>query len=81
MFGVPGDFNLGFLDYVEDHPKIEWAGNCNELNASYAADGYARVKEGSPGVVLTTFGVGELSCTNGIAGGMSICARSLIPDA
>lgn len=27
MFGVPGDFNLGFLDYVEDHPKIEWAGN------------------------------------------------------
>jgi TPP-dependent 2-oxoacid decarboxylase len=27
----------------------------NELNASYAADGYARVKEHSLGVVLTTF--------------------------
>jgi len=56
---------------VEAHPRIEWVGNCNELNASYAADGYARVMEGSPGVVLTTFGAGELSCTNGIAGGMS----------
>ncbi|EEB93928.1 hypothetical protein MPER_07351, partial [Moniliophthora perniciosa FA553] len=33
-----------------------------------AADGYARVKEGSLGVVLTTFGVGELSAINGIAG-------------
>jgi pyruvate decarboxylase len=27
----------------------------NELNAAYAADGYARVKEHSIGVVLTTF--------------------------
>lgn len=43
----------------------------NELNASYAADGYARVKEGSIGVLLTTFGVGELSATNGIAGAFS----------
>ncbi|KAG6906948.1 hypothetical protein DXG01_011208 [Tephrocybe rancida] len=71
MFGVPGDFNLGFLDLVEDHPNIEWVGNCNELNAAYAADGYARVKENSIGVVLTTFGVGELSATNGIAGAFS----------
>ena len=43
----------------------------NELNASYAADGYARVKEGSIGVLVTTFGVGELSATNGIAGAFS----------
>ncbi|KAG6850282.1 hypothetical protein H0H93_015539 [Arthromyces matolae] len=71
MFGVPGDFNLGFLDLVEDHPSINWVGNCNELNAAYAADGYARVKH-SIGVVLTTFGVGELSAVNGIAGGKLI---------
>ncbi|KAM5533631.1 hypothetical protein V8D89_012744 [Ganoderma adspersum] len=71
MFGVPGDFNLGFLDFVEDHPQIEWVGNCNELNAAYAADGYARVSEGKPGVLLTTFGVGELSAMNGIAGAFS----------
>jgi len=80
MFGVPGDFNLGFLDFVEDHPNITWVGNCNELNASYAADGYARVKDGPPGVVLTTFGVGELSCTNGIAGGRSRSSLCSTPD-
>ncbi|KAI8993998.1 pyruvate decarboxylase [Trametes punicea] len=68
MFGVPGDFNLGFLDFVDDHPKIDWVGDCNELNAAYAADGYARVNEGTLGVVTTTFGVGELSAMNGIAG-------------
>ncbi|KAJ8463445.1 hypothetical protein ONZ45_g17579 [Pleurotus djamor] len=71
MFGVPGDFNLGFLDLVDDHPSINWIGNCNELNASYAADGYARVKSNSIGVLLTTFGVGELSAMNGIAGAFS----------
>ncbi|KAJ7111372.1 thiamine diphosphate-binding protein [Mycena epipterygia] len=71
MFGVPGDFNLGFLDLVEDHPTVDWVGNCNELNAAYAADGYARVKEHSIGVVLTTFGVGELSAINGVAGAFS----------
>ncbi|KAL1707971.1 thiamine diphosphate-binding protein [Schizophyllum commune] len=71
IFGVPGDFNLGFLDLVEDHPHLEWVGNCNELNAAYAADGYARVKERSLGVIITTFGVGELSAMNGIAGAFS----------
>ncbi|CDO69055.1 hypothetical protein BN946_scf184992.g4 [Trametes cinnabarina] len=71
MFGVPGDFNLGFLDFVEDHPKIDWVGDCNELNAAYAADGYARINEGKIGVVTTTFGVGELSAMNGIAGAFS----------
>ncbi|KAG6866293.1 hypothetical protein C0991_006389 [Blastosporella zonata] len=60
---------LGVTDLIEDHPHIDWVGNCNELNAAYAADGYARVKDHSIGVVLTTFGVGELSATNGIAGG------------
>ncbi|KAF8580115.1 pyruvate decarboxylase [Ramaria rubella] len=75
MFGVPGDFNLGFLDLVEDHESIEWVGNCNELNAAYAADGFARVAQSvnsrSIGVVTTTFGVGELSAINGIAGAFS----------
>ncbi|KXN93339.1 Pyruvate decarboxylase [Leucoagaricus sp. SymC.cos] len=71
IFGLPGDFNLGFLDLIEDHPDIDWVGNCNELNAAYAADGYARVKQNSLGVVLTTFGVGELSAMNGIAGAFS----------
>ncbi|TDM39822.1 alpha-keto acid decarboxylase family protein [Macrococcoides goetzii] len=66
MFGVPGDFTLAFLDDVVRHDKIEWIGNTNELNAAYAADGYARVK--GLAAVSTTFGVGELSAVNGIAG-------------
>lgn len=53
-FGVPGDFNLTFLDDVEASP-IQWVGCANELNASYAADGYARVKQGL-GVFCTTYG-------------------------
>lgn len=45
LFGVPGDFNLKFLDLVEDDEGIEWIGGCNELNIGYAADGYARVNK------------------------------------
>ncbi|WP_104757790.1 alpha-keto acid decarboxylase family protein [Helicobacter salomonis] len=66
LFGVPGDYNLGFLDLIEDDPHLDWVGNCNELNASYAADGYGRIKP--MGALVTTFGVGELSAINGIAG-------------
>jgi TPP-dependent 2-oxoacid decarboxylase len=66
IFGVPGDFTLGFLDKVEDDDRIEWVGMANELGAGYAADGYARVR--GLGVVCTTFGVGELSAINAIAG-------------
>ncbi len=66
IFGVPGDYNLRFLDYIVDDDKLEWIGNCNELNGAYAADGYAR--ENGVGVLVTTLGVGELSAANGIAG-------------
>ncbi|KAI1164970.1 putative pyruvate decarboxylase [Nemania serpens] len=68
IHGLPGDFNLVALDYV---PKVglKWVGNANELNAAYAADGYARVK--GMGAIVTTFGVGELSAINGLAGAYS----------
>lgn len=66
LFGVPGDYNLQFLDHVIDHPTLRWVGCANELNAVYAADGYARMS--GAGALLTTFGVGELSAINGIAG-------------
>ncbi|KAL1633259.1 hypothetical protein SLS58_011169 [Diplodia intermedia] len=59
-----------FLDYIYEVEGLRWVGNANELNAAYAADGYARVK-GVPGVVVTTHGVGELSALNGIAGAHS----------
>ncbi|KAG5939801.1 hypothetical protein E4U60_000733 [Claviceps pazoutovae] len=65
IHGVPGDFNLTMLDYVEP-AGLTWVGNANELNAAYAADGYARIK--GLGAIVTTFGVGELSAINAIAG-------------
>ncbi|CCE66346.1 hypothetical protein TPHA_0Q00120 [Tetrapisispora phaffii CBS 4417] len=66
IFGLPGDFNLSLLDKIYEVPGMRWAGNCNELNAAYAADGYARIK--GMACLITTFGVGELSALNGIAG-------------
>lgn len=68
VHGVPGDYNLTALDYI---PRcgLDWVGNCNELNAGYAADGYARVNRIA--AVVTTFGVGELSAINAIAGAYS----------
>ncbi|EUC49429.1 hypothetical protein COCMIDRAFT_23005 [Bipolaris oryzae ATCC 44560] len=70
IFGVPGDFNLQFLDQIFHVDSLKWTGNQNELNASYAADGYARIKN-VPGCFVTTHGVGELSALNGVAGSMS----------
>jgi pyruvate decarboxylase len=66
VFGLPGDFNLSLLDHIYEVEGMKWAGDTNELNAAYAADGYARVK--GLGAIITTFGVGELSALNGIAG-------------
>lgn len=66
IFGVPGDYNLKFLDHIVSHPRIRWVGGANELNAGYAADGYGRLRGMS--ALVTTFGVGELSAANAIAG-------------
>jgi TPP-dependent 2-oxoacid decarboxylase len=69
LFGVPGDFNLEFVQQLEDGDVLTWIGTCNELNASYAADGYARLN-GIAGLVVTN-GVGALSAINGVAGSNS----------
>lgn len=66
IIGVPGDFNLSFLEQISQSEGIRFIGACNELNAAYAADGYARQR--GAGALLTTYGVGELSALNGIAG-------------
>ena len=65
-FGVPGDFSFPLNDAVVSHPKIRWIGCSNELSASYAADGYARIKGAS--LLCTTYAVGELSALNGVMG-------------
>lgn len=66
IFGVPGDYAFPINDAICDDDELRWIGCCNELNAAYAADGYARIKGMS--ALSTTFGVGELSALCGIAG-------------
>jgi thiamine pyrophosphate-dependent acetolactate synthase large subunit-like protein len=69
IFGVPGDYNLEFMQQLEDRGSPAWIGTCNELNGSYAADGYARIH--GLGALAVTYGVGALSAINGIAGAYS----------
>jgi indolepyruvate decarboxylase len=66
IFGVPGDYAFPVNDAIMNFPGIQWVGCCNELNAAYAAEGYARIH--GIGAVNTTYGVGELSAINAIAG-------------
>ena len=66
VIGVPGDFNLNWLEQIEAADGIRFVGSTNELNAAYAADGYSRARGVS--CLLTTYGVGELSALNGLAG-------------
>jgi indolepyruvate decarboxylase len=69
IFGVPGDYNLELMQQLEDRGEPAWIGNCNELNASYATDAYARIN--GLGALSVTYGVGALSAINGIAGAYS----------
>ena len=66
VFGLPGDYNFDIIEAVERNNDTNWVGCTNELNAGYAADGYARIK--GYGALITTYGVGELSAMNAIAG-------------
>lgn len=65
IFGIPGDYVLGFMKQVEESP-IRLVGTTNELCAGYAADAYARLR--GLGVLCLTYAVGTLSAANAIAG-------------
>ena len=73
-FGVAGDYAFPMCNAVDSSAKVKWIGCSNELNASYAADGYARVRGAA--MLVTTYGVGELSAINGVMGAKS--ERSLV---
>src|SRR6201987_3885615 len=73
-FGVAGDYLFPICDAVDSSAKVKWIGCSNELNASYAADGYARVRGAA--MLVATYGVGELSALNGVMGAKA--ERSLI---
>ena len=58
-FEVAGDYLFPMCNAIESSQKVKWIGCANELNAAYAADGYARIR--GAGMLATTYGVGELS--------------------
>ena len=64
-FGVPGDFILPFFQQMSAS-ELNHIATCNELNAGYAADGYARLR--GLGVVVVTYGPGAFSIVNAVAG-------------
>lgn len=66
VFGVPGDYAFTVNNAVEVIDGLHWVGCANELNAAYAADGYARIRGAA--ILSTTYGVGELSALNGVMG-------------
>lgn len=61
IFGVPGDFVLGFFKQIEQS-KIQIINTCDEQGAGYAADAYARLN--GLGVVCITYCVGGLKVAN-----------------
>ncbi len=65
LFGVPGNHLGPFLPPLVN-AGIQWVGNCNEINAGYAADGYARAR--GLGAVAVTYGVGALSVLQPVGG-------------
>jgi indolepyruvate decarboxylase len=65
VFGVPGDYVLKFLDIIEES-SIDLVNTCNELNAGYAGDAYARIA--GLGAICITYGVGGFSAYNAVAG-------------
>ena len=65
VFGVPGDYVLDLMDIILGS-SMELVGTCNELNAGYAADAYARLN--GVGALCVTYGVGGLSAVNALAG-------------
>jgi indolepyruvate decarboxylase len=65
VFGVPGDYVLGFYDQLVASP-LQVVGTCTEAGASFAADAYARVH--GLGAVCVTYCVGGLNTINAVAG-------------
>lgn len=61
VFGVPGDFVLGFNKLLEES-EIEFVNTCDEQGAGFAADAYARLQ--GLGAVCVTYSVGGLKIAN-----------------
>ncbi len=66
LFSIAGDYSIDWVNNYVEPSTIEVIEEVNELNAGYAADGYARYK--GIGAVCVTYSAGSLCATNPIAG-------------
>ena len=64
IFGLPGDYVLGFDKLIEDHKKIKFINTTRENTAGYLADAYGRIR--GMGVACITYGVG-INIVNALA--------------
>jgi len=65
IFGVPGDYILGFYELMGNSP-IQHVGTTREDSSGFAADAYARVN--GLGAACVTYCVGGFNITNAVAG-------------
>src|ERR671933_1376353 len=65
IFGVPGDFVLGFYQELIQSNKLKVINTCDEQGAAFAADAYARIN--GLGAVCVTYCVGGLKIVNATA--------------
>ncbi|MBF4472412.1 MULTISPECIES: alpha-keto acid decarboxylase family protein [Flavobacterium] len=66
IFQIPGDYVKHFTQALENFDGIKTIGTSNELDASYAADAYARTR--GLAAVSLQYGVSTYSALNAIAG-------------
>lgn len=66
LFSIAGDYSIEWVNHYVTQSKIQIIEEVNELNAGYAADGYARLK--GIGALCVTYSAGALCAVNAIAG-------------
>ncbi|MEV4509070.1 thiamine pyrophosphate-dependent enzyme [Dactylosporangium sp. NPDC049525] len=66
LFSIAGDYTISWVNRYVTPSEIEIVEEVNELNAGYAADGYARLK--GIGALCVTYSAGALCAVNAIAG-------------
>src|SRR5258708_15135016 len=65
VFGIPGDYVLGFYDQLSKSKLVRIVNTCAEQGAGFAADAYARVR--GLGAACITYCVGGLKVANSTA--------------
>jgi indolepyruvate decarboxylase len=66
LFSIAGDYSIEWLNRYVTPSSIEIMEEVNEVNAGYAADGYARLK--GIGALCVTYSAGALCAVNAVAG-------------